>query len=771
MRAPNLLLHLVVAVAAGIAGSGASAQAPDIHSARKVFQQASLKKARADRQAGIDALVATKDIRVLEDLIAAADKAGGELARLRERISDTGEKMKEIWKNIDRQAGSGRPVSVGSVAGLDKKTKEVQDQLDKLNADQDDTEAWRIALLAGSGRLLDALDGPARADWVAGALSRIEKADKADDRLLLVSVLRSSRSGETRDAIVGLVARSPDDSLRTAAIDAASALGDPRTVPAVAGALQDDVWPVRVAAARALARITSVEGIGPLVAALEKAEGRFLEEVIQALEDLSGRTFHDNFTLWKEWWAKDGPRLTASFTALSGDDLGEKAKAVIAAGDEGFLAAIRLLLKQEGIGPEARPDAAGAAAAPAPAPPSLDGAPGDDPLAGSRRDAIVRGLGRLPAPIRDRAVAGLLIGPFGSDGDPGRRARYLRLMAPLAVDRVRSILRTFAGPDPAEDPRGAKKYSDADRLLLRKAALEALADHPHDDAALPLKAVFDLDGEKDLKLIAAASLVKLRRKASVEPLIRALNDKDAAVVAAAHQGLVELAGEDKGAAYAAWRDWWQASRQGFKVKGAEGEVAKKDEDKKPVRGTSFYGIETKSLHVIFILDHSGSMQETDAKGAGSRMDALKKEMTDTIRGLPESATFNMIYFSHDFDVWKKQGMIQATPENKLAATEWVKAMPAVGATNIFDPIERAFELAGRGTHDRAYAIAVDTIFLMTDGQPNRGRLIKADEILKEVARLNDLKKVKIHTVGVGEGKDGTFLRRLAEMTGGTYVER
>ena len=61
--------------------------------------------------------------------------------------------------------------------------------------------------------------------------------------------------------------------------------------------------------------------------------------------------------------------------------------------------------------------------------------------------------------------------------------------------------------------------------------------------------------------------------------------------------------------------------------------------------------------------------------------------------------------------------------------------------------------------------------LLSDGQPTRGEITDPDQILAEVRRWNDLRRVKIHTVGVGNQHNEAFMRALAESSGGTYVKR
>jgi uncharacterized protein YcaQ len=74
---------------------------------------------------------------------------------------------------------------------------------------------------------------------------------------------------------------------------------------------------------------------------------------------------------------------------------------------------------------------------------------------------------------------------------------------------------------------------------------------------------------------------------------------------------------------------------------------------------------------------------------------------------------------------------------------------------------------------------VDTIFLMSDGRPNSGRIEKLNEILSELRKLHRLRKTVIHTVCIGtpdpdlalmaDGPDPAFLKRLADENGGDFV--
>jgi hypothetical protein len=63
----------------------------------------------------------------------------------------------------------------------------------------------------------------------------------------------------------------------------------------------------------------------------------------------------------------------------------------------------------------------------------------------------------------------------------------------------------------------------------------------------------------------------------------------------------------------------------------------------------------------------------------------------------------------------------------------------------------------------------DTIYLLSDGNPNRGRITTLSDLLRKVTRWNLLSRVVIHTIRIGEAAGSSFLESLAKATGGRYV--
>ena len=66
-------------------------------------------------------------------------------------------------------------------------------------------------------------------------------------------------------------------------------------------------------------------------------------------------------------------------------------------------------------------------------------------------------------------------------------------------------------------------------------------------------------------------------------------------------------------------------------------------------------------------------------------------------------------------------------------------------------------------------VDADTIFFLSDGQPTAGLYVDASDILRAVREANRLRKMVIHTIGIGEHQL-ELMTRLAHENGGTHVD-
>ena len=301
----------------------------------------------------------------------------------------------------------------------------------------------------------------------------------------------------------------------------------------------------------------------------------------------------------------------------------------------------------------------------------------------------------------------------------------------------------------------------------RNAALEQLAARK-DAKFLPVLCNALAHDDWTTRLCAIDGLVALRHKDAVPRLIDRLEHEQGRIGRAVGDALWQLTGQPFDEDLAKWRAWWPTVSAAFEViSPADLEKAAKERELRRLQqrtraGAKFFGIRIESHRVIFIIDISGSMLESVyGRGLGkwgtSRIDVAKQELTQAIKNLDEGALFNVFAFSSGVARWQKDNIGENNTQSRQAALTWVERLGAAGGTNLYDSVKMAFA-------DKD----VDTIFIMSDGEPTVGEVIDPWRIREDVAFWNQHRKVKINTIMVG----GNFevLEWLATDSGGTYVQ-
>ena len=181
-----------------------------------------------------------------------------------------------------------------------------------------------------------------------------------------------------------------------------------------------------------------------------------------------------------------------------------------------------------------------------------------------------------------------------------------------------------------------------------------------------------------------------------------------------------------------------------------------------------------------------------------RIDIVKTELMRTIDRLDANVNFNILAFATKVDPWKKD-LVASNIVNKSAAKDWIKGLEAIGGnskedlasvgllgaanmemgkTNTYgalvtglgiDPKQQAKGPATGALPDKNYKVGVDTIFFLSDGRPTVGEYVDPEDIRREVRALNELRKVVIHTIAIGEFQK-EFMKRIAEENGGVFVD-
>lgn len=216
---------------------------------------------------------------------------------------------------------------------------------------------------------------------------------------------------------------------------------------------------------------------------------------------------------------------------------------------------------------------------------------------------------------------------------------------------------------------------------------------------------------------------------------------------------------------------------------------------------TFANIPIVSDYVLFIIDVSGSMSDLVVerdKFPGyedyQKLTIVKSELTKTIESLGPNTYFNIVSFASDLKPWKSF-LVPANITNKDSARAWIKGLKSIGGaadqqlanvglssnigegkTNTFKALMYPFgvdpDQPRRAATTAASAVAkskLDTVYFLSDGRPSVGKVVDTEEIRKAVREENQVHKLVLHTIAIGEFQK-EFLNALAVENNGVFVD-
>ncbi|MGE0708391.1 MAG: HEAT repeat domain-containing protein [Planctomycetota bacterium] len=311
--------------------------------------------------------------------------------------------------------------------------------------------------------------------------------------------------------------------------------------------------------------------------------------------------------------------------------------------------------------------------------------------------------------------------------------------------------------------------ADAKDPKLRTVCLAALIGNA-DPAAIQLADKALKDKSISVRAAAVQVLAQSKDKGALELLIEALkkNDKGGRLKLDILTALREITQTDAGGDAKDWAKWWGEQKTGFQFKDKPRVVTGSANPAEPPKEVTskvregkvptYYGSEVLSYRIAFVCDISGSMGKASGSTRNmSKLNVLKKELSGVIRLLPGKTHFNIYSFESDWKAWQKR-IVPASGGNKKAALDLVASWQSAGLTCLYDALEAALQDPD-----------VDTIYLLSDGAPSRGKYTNGNEIIREVQRLNATRRTVIHTISLGGMSP--LLRELAKQTGGQFLVR
>lgn len=276
------------------------------------------------------------------------------------------------------------------------------------------------------------------------------------------------------------------------------------------------------------------------------------------------------------------------------------------------------------------------------------------------------------------------------------------------------------------------------------------------------------DDDWHVRSATIEGIVALRREDAVPRLIERIDHETGRMLEEVTRGLQLLTGLDHGRRRDRWQQWWEDEGSGFRLPPVEDvrELLALREKRRSenISSATFYGIPVVSDRVCLVVDSSGSMTNPAAMPERSstegkeptRFEVAVEELRALLLRIADGRWCNLIFFASDIAPWEDT----VAPLDKQAREDllgFVGRMGPGGGTNIFDALHFAFS----DPH-------VDTIYLLSDGDPSAGRFTDPVRIREEIRRINELRRIRIHCISVGQRSQ--LLKYLAEDSLGVYRE-
>lgn len=323
----------------------------------------------------------------------------------------------------------------------------------------------------------------------------------------------------------------------------------------------------------------------------------------------------------------------------------------------------------------------------------------------------------------------------------------LRLEAMLAIHELRR-------KDPGW-PTQLIQQLDSEKIGLKCKAIDLLRDLRHKRALAPVQALIGAP-QWQVRSAVYSFLKVVRDKSSIPLLIEAMDKEESgrleyeclfALIALTHKNLHRVA---------YWKKWWAAVGDDFVLPKEPKTKAEKDKAARArPAAVTYYSIPVTSKRTAFLIDVSGSMNQPAGTSRYRKIKSAKTALIQILKNFEADQRFNLIAFEGRVRAWSDK-LREMNEPSRLEAIAYTRSLTARGGTNIHGALQSAFD-----------DMSVDTVYLLSDGQPSAGDVVDVQELADTVARWNRDRRIIIHTISFG--RDSPLLQRLAAESGGRYV--
>ena len=302
----------------------------------------------------------------------------------------------------------------------------------------------------------------------------------------------------------------------------------------------------------------------------------------------------------------------------------------------------------------------------------------------------------------------------------------------------------------------AFEAGEDDRFELRVGATTVLA-WLHEVEARGRLVEMLRDVHPEVRHAAIGAVLELRLPEAIRALIDRLESDSRRLRTRAHEALVLLTGLDHGMG-TRWRRWWEAEGEGFDLPTlAEAKAARDARATSSAEGPThaeFCGVPIRSDRVVFVLDRSGSMDES-YRGGATRFQWVRDELAQSLGDLPDGTLLNLVVFAESARAWSRQlAPLEGDARKRLLRSLGRRPYSGAG-TNLHAGLMMALRDPN-----------VEMVVLLTDGRPTVGPVTSTRAVLDSLRVELEMRTVVVHTVSViGYSK---LLERIAAETGGEY---
>ncbi len=170
--------------------------------------------------------------------------------------------------------------------------------------------------------------------------------------------------------------------------------------------------------------------------------------------------------------------------------------------------------------------------------------------------------------------------------------------------------------------------------------------------------------------------------------------------------------------------------------------------------SDFMGSGGRGAHVVYVVDRSGSMQDTFS-------DVLMEMLRD-ISKKSVNQDFHIIFFADgELEENRRRCLVKGTPVNKREAAAFLENVIPGGQTDPIPALNRAFEVLSKANKLQPGKL----IYLLTDGEFPDNKAV-----LARLAKLNAKKEVVINTIlhRYRPPQAELVLKAIAKQNGGNY---